>query len=201
MRLRRRWRRRLRLKEGQFVFLWPGGIRAVKDPMFLLRAFSRLRSGQRRARLLFVGPILDHDYGRRFRAALKKVGRAAYRPAVAPREMPGLYAAADAVVNSSISEGMSNALLEAMAAGVPVLARANAGNRAVVAHGRTGLLFISERDFLRQAVRLLTDVPLQHRLARAARRQARRRHSAAAEAAAHLRLYARVMHRRGDARA
>jgi glycosyltransferase involved in cell wall biosynthesis len=115
--------------------------------------------------------------------------------------MPGLYAAADAVVNSSLSEGMSNALLEAMAAGVPVLARANAGNRAVVRAGRTGLLFADERSFLRAAERLLRDAALRRRLAWAARAQARRRHGAAAETAAHVRLYRWLLQRRRDARA
>ncbi|MGH9804470.1 MAG: glycosyltransferase [Candidatus Acidiferrales bacterium] len=201
MKIRRRWRRWLRLKEGEFLFLWPGGIRVVKDPMFLLHAFSRLRARQPGARLLFVGPILERGYGRRFRVALRRIQGAAYRPAVAPRAMPGLYAAADAVVNSSISEGMSNSLLEAMADGVPVLARANAGNRAVVAHERTGLLFATEGDVLRAAERLLRDASVGRRLARAARRQVHQRHSAAAETAAHLRLYRSVMKARRDARA
>lgn len=201
MQLRRRWRRRLRLKVGDFLFLWPGGIRAVKDPLFLLRAFVRLQARMPRARLLFVGPVLERGYGQRFRAALRGVRGAAFRPAVASRQMPGLYAAADAVVNSSLSEGMSNSLLEAMAGGVPVLARANAGNRAVVARGRAGLLFTTEQDFVREAARLMSKAKFRRWLARAARRQVRLRHSPAAETAAHLRLYRSVMLRRRDARA
>lgn len=201
MQNRRRWRRRLRLEENDFVFLWPGGIRAVKDPLFLLRAFAPLRVHHPHARLLFVGPILERDYGRRFRAALRKVRGATYQPAVPPAAMRGFYAAVDTMVNSSISEGMSNSLLEAMATGVPVLARSNEGNSAVVSHGRTGLLFSSEQEFLRQATRLLADAQLRRRLARAARREARRHHNAASEAAAHLRLYHRLMPRSRHARA
>lgn len=189
------------MKKGEFVFLWPGGVRSVKDPIFALRAFSRWRAKPPAARLLFVGPMLERGHGRRFRSMLRRTAGAAYRPAVAPRAMPGLYAAADAVVNSSLSEGMSNSLLEAMAAGVPVLARANAGNRAVVSNGRTGLLFTGESGFLRQASLLLSDARLRQRLARAARRNVRRRHHIAAEVAAHLRLYRRVMKERRDARA
>jgi glycosyltransferase involved in cell wall biosynthesis len=49
---------------------------------------------------------------------------------------------ADVVLNTSVSEGQSGALLEAMAAGaVPVVARANEGNASLVVHGVTGLLF------------------------------------------------------------
>ncbi|KAK7829273.1 hypothetical protein U0070_012744 [Myodes glareolus] len=46
-----------------------------------------------------------------------------------------------ALVNSSVSEGMSAAILEAMDLEVPVLARNIPGNSAVVEHGVTGLLF------------------------------------------------------------
>lgn len=45
------------------------------------------------------------------------------------------------MVNSSISEGMPNALLEAAALGVPVVARRIPGNCKVVRDGETGLLF------------------------------------------------------------
>ena len=47
------------------------------------------------------------------------------------------------VVNSSDSEGQCNALLEAMLAGVPVLARDNPGNSALIEHGVTGWLWHS----------------------------------------------------------
>ncbi|MFQ5778211.1 MAG: glycosyltransferase [Terriglobia bacterium] len=191
--LRRRWRRRFKLGEADFLFLFPGGIRAVKDPLLPLRAFPRLRRRFPRARLLFVGPLLERAYGRRFRRRVSRLFGAAYRPALAPSEMPGVYAAVDVVVNSSLSEALSNSLLEAMAVGVPVLARAVAGNRALVAHNRTGLLFTRTRDFLRQAERLLGNPALGRRLAARARQRVRRRYSLAAEPRAYLRLYRRLL--------
>lgn len=193
MRLRRRWRRRLGLAEDDFIFLFPGGIRAVKDALLLLRAFRRLERKHSRARLLFVGPILEEGYGRRFRRALRGRPSIRYQAAVPPGEMPGVYAAADVVVNSSHSESLSNALLEAMALGVPVLARAIEGNRPLVAHNRTGLLFSTERDFARQAERLLNDSSLRRRLAERARRHLRRHYSLKGEIRAHLHLYHRLV--------
>jgi len=183
------------VKESEFIFLWPGGVRRVKDPFFLLRAFSRLTGRYPQARLLFVGPILERDYGRRFLHAVKQVPGARGQVAVVARAMPGVYAAADAMVNSSLSEGMSNAVLEAMAMGVPVLARAIEGNRALIRHNRTGLLFSSEGEFLRQAERLLTDARLRRRLTAGALAQVRRRHNAAGEVRAHLRLYRKLLAR------
>ena len=191
--LRRQWRRRLQLKESDFVFLYPSGIRAVKDPFFLLRAFPRLRRKHPQARLLFAGPVLERDYGRRFLAQARKVPGVTYRAAVAPGAMPSLYAAADAVVNSSRSEGMSNSLLEAMGMSVPVLVRAIDANRNLVREGRTGLLFRNIKEFARQAERLLVDAALRRKLTARARSLVRLRHDPRAEATAHLRLYRRLL--------
>jgi glycosyltransferase involved in cell wall biosynthesis len=58
-----------------------------------------------------------------------------YRPDV--RE---LYPGVDVLVNTSISEGISLTLLEAMAACVPVVATAVGGTPEVVVDGVTGLL-------------------------------------------------------------
>jgi len=166
--------------------------------LFLLKVFRQLRRKHSQARLLFIGPLLESDYGRRFLRALRTLRGAAYRPAVPPQQMLGVYAAADAVVNSSLSEGMSNALLEAMAAGVPVLARAIEGNRALLRHPRAGLLFSTERSFLRQASRLLEDAALRQGLAGQAYRQVLARHSASGEAWAHRRLYFSLCKRSPD---
>lgn len=59
------------------------------------------------------------------------------------RDVPAQLRAADIYVSTSHYEGMPMATLEAMAWGVPVVASDVPGNRAVVEHGRTGLLFQS----------------------------------------------------------
>jgi glycosyltransferase involved in cell wall biosynthesis len=51
------------------------------------------------------------------------------------------------VVNSSISEGMSNAIMEAMLLGIPVLARENEGNLKLIIHMKNGLIFRDKSDF------------------------------------------------------
>ncbi|XP_076859324.1 glycosyltransferase 1 domain-containing protein 1-like [Brachyhypopomus gauderio] len=93
-----------------------------------------------------------------------------------------------AVVNSSLSEGMSAAILEAMDLGLPVLARDIPGNAAIVRHGVTGLLFSSPEDFVRLARRLLGDLELRARLGRTGKRYVRQHHSTTQERSTYQRL-------------
>jgi len=59
----------------------------------------------------------------------------------APKEkMPEVYREADLLVHLSVCEGMSNVVLEAMASGLPVVATAVGGMRALVEPGLSGTL-------------------------------------------------------------
>jgi glycosyltransferase involved in cell wall biosynthesis len=70
-------------------------------------------------------------------------------------------------------EGMPNAVLEAMASGLPVVASRISGNEELVVDGETGLLVPSEDvDSLRDALRkLILDAPLRGRMGAASRRR------------------------------
>lgn len=100
-------------------------------------------------------------------------------------------AAMDVFVLPSHEEGMSNALLEAMAAGRAVVATAVGGTGEVVAHERTGLLVpAADPATLAAAVqRLLTDRMLATALGDAGRAMVRREFGAGARVAALERLY------------
>ncbi|KAI5757162.1 GLT1D1 [Gulo gulo luscus] len=86
-----------------------------------------------------------------------------------------------AVVNSSVSEGMSAAILEAMDLEVPVLARNIPGNAAVVKHEVTGLLFSDPQEFAQLAKRLVRDPALEKEIVANGREYVRRYHSWQAE--------------------
>ena len=70
----------------------------------------------------------------------------------------------DVILNNSVSEGLPNALLEATALGLPILARNIPGNAAVVESGGNGLLYDDAAGFLESAVRLLNDPDLRRSL-------------------------------------
>eukprot|EP00051_Salpingoeca_urceolata_P017810 m.245611 g.245611 ORF g.245611 m.245611 type:complete len:189 (+) comp19053_c0_seq3:941-1507(+) len=86
-----------------------------------------------------------------------------------------------AIVNSSESEGMCGAVLEAMHNGCSVCVRGNSGNRAIVEHEVDGLVFEDPAQFVTEAKRLLTDPKLAARLQAAAQHRIQREHSAAHE--------------------
>jgi glycosyltransferase involved in cell wall biosynthesis len=114
---------------------------------------------------------------------------------VVPQErLPPFYAAADAFVLASFTEGHPKVLLEAMAAGVPCVASDCEGNRSLVVDGSTGLLFDPGRaDALADCLaRVLTDVPLAEALGRAGRALVVARYDLGTLVAAEMALLRRV---------
>lgn len=89
------------------------------------------------------------------------------------------------------NQGCPNAVLEAMAAGVPVVANDSGGTRELIVDGRTGLLLPDRepRSVARALARLLSDQALADRLARAGLAQVKRRFSMTRMARDYERLF------------
>jgi sugar transferase (PEP-CTERM/EpsH1 system associated) len=135
-------RRALGAADGELVIGSVGRLVPVKNYELLLRAFGRVEAATRAPmRLVLVGDGPE-------RASLQRTAAAA---GIAPRttllghreDVADLWVGLDVFVLPSLSEGMSNTLLEAMAAGVPVVASEVGGNGEIVEDGRSGLLFAS----------------------------------------------------------
>jgi len=92
-------------------------------------------------------------------------------------DVPDLLRASDLYVHASREEGFSNAILEAMSAGLPVVAFDVGGNAEAVVHGETGLL-ASAGDvaaFAAAIAELLSDGARRKRMGEAGRRRAAER--------------------------
>jgi glycosyltransferase involved in cell wall biosynthesis len=93
-----------------------------------------------------------------------------------PREsLPSLFQKANLFVMPSRHEGMPNALLEAMASGLPAIATQIAGNEELIKEGKTGLLIPSEDSItLRSTLRdILEDDKRRKRMGQAAQQRAK----------------------------
>lgn len=117
-------------------------------------------------------------------------------------DVPELLAGATVSVMPSLDEALPNALLESMAAGVPVVASRVGGTPEAIAGGVTGLLVPpgDARALASSIVRLLDDPARAETMARAARRCIEDRFSLHRMVHATERLYHRLLTRRYGAR-
>jgi glycosyltransferase involved in cell wall biosynthesis len=105
----------------------------------VLRAFAAIQARFPDARLTVAGDGSQ-------RSALEQLARTlrlhnvAFIGRVAPERMPALYDAADIYLNSSDIDNMPGSIIEAFAAGLPVVTTDAGGIAEAVQHGTTGLV-------------------------------------------------------------
>jgi glycosyltransferase-like protein len=190
----------------QWVFLNIGGIEPRKNSLRLLRAFETVRQalavqGQAAVLLMAGGDtLLDYAlYRAEFFQALEQsdlqIDRDIFLLGVAPDDLiPVLYQAADGLVFPSVKEGWGLVALEAMAAGVPVLASDLPVFREYLRSEENALLVdsLDETAIAGGMLRLVRDESLRQRLAVAGPSTAKA-FSWAATAQAHADYYQAIL--------
>jgi glycosyltransferase involved in cell wall biosynthesis len=191
---REKHRRELGIAADELVLFMAAGLRPVKNIGYALEAFSLFRQALPRSRLLLAGPLLDEAESERVLAELEDIDGAGYLGELPHGRVLELMQAADMFLNTSRQEGMSGAVMEAMAAGLAVVATDIAGNRALITHGSTGILVpLHAPDALAEAIRRLAADPfLRRRLGDRARQEMERCFGCEAELQAHEKLYAEI---------
>jgi glycosyltransferase involved in cell wall biosynthesis len=191
----RRERARFGFRADEFVFLLPAGLRAVKRPAFAVEPLAEVRREGWNVVLAIAGPVQELSCGREVAALAERHPFVRLLGVKAHEAMGSLYRAADVVLNTSSSEGLSNAVLEAMALGRPLLLSDNEGNREAADDPvrPAALFFRDEEEFLASARRLLQDRRLRRELGALAQARARNLFDPEAEGRAFGALYARVL--------
>jgi glycosyltransferase involved in cell wall biosynthesis len=154
------------VRTGKPRILYVGRLSAEKNVSAVLTSMTCLATSA----VLVVagaGPLRESLEGRATELGVS----VEFRGVVEQTKLPAVYAEADAFVLASFTEGHPKVLLEAMACGLPCIVSDCAGNRSLVTHGVTGLLFDPHdprqlADRLRQ---VLDDRDLGRRLGEAAR--------------------------------
>ena len=160
----------LGLHPGDFVFFQPAGIRRVKNVPLVIPPLAALQRRHPDLKYVLAGPVIEPDEAARVTELLRDLPWATYLGAVDHDQICASLSSVEVAINSSYSEGgMSNAVLEAMSKGVPVLASDIEGNRSVIADGEDGFLFGTAEEFLGKAERLLDDPALRAVMGRRAR--------------------------------
>ncbi len=169
------------------IILYVGRISPEKGPLDLVQAFRELLRQRQDVFLLLVGELRTGsdrrgEYGRKIRETCAMLGGACRHIGVVnPADMHKMYLLSDlVVVPSRFEEPFGMVAIEAMAAGVPVLAARKGGLKEFVLPGQTGSLIENTEDpgtFARQMDELLRQPDELDRIRRQARRYVEQHHS------------------------
>jgi len=132
--LRREWG----AGEDQVVFVVPARLHPQKNPAGVIEAMSRVASqwGEDAPLLCFAG---GGKMGKELECLAREKGWGEHIRFLGPQDdMARIYNAADAVVLSSFKEGFSNAVVEGLACGKPVIASDVGGNAEAISGERFG---------------------------------------------------------------
>ncbi len=148
--------------------LYVGRLHELKGLDYLIEAFSEVKNKYDKVELLIIGSgdfkgDLErsvHDEG--LDEDVKFIGE------VEHLELINHYQNSDIFVLPSLSEGLSNVIMEAMACGLPVIATDVGGNRELVKHEKGGLVVDAKDVSILQSSleKLLNDAELREKMGR-----------------------------------
>ena len=152
-------------------------LRPVKNIDGLIRAVALLRPRYPQLRFEVAG---DGEQAAELDRLITELGlQETFRLCGSVSDVPGFLARLDVAVLGSHSEGMSNALLEYMAAGRAIVATDVGANRRLVEDGKHGIIVAPKADAHLAAgiARLLDDPPAAATMARCARQRVETQYS------------------------
>ncbi|MCU1286130.1 MAG: glycosyl transferase group 1 [Acidobacteriales bacterium] len=184
-------RDKLGIQRSAFLIGVVGRLSPEKGHYYLLQAIPELSKRIPQLQVVFVGE------GRERQRLEEQVGELKIQDRVTlvgfKKDVVDWIRSCELLVNPSLSEGMPNAVMEAMAVGTPVVATAVGGVPEFVKHGVSGILTPpANSNALLEAICNLYENPEQrHSLANGARESLR--HSRAKQKQAFIHLYEKVL--------
>jgi glycosyltransferase involved in cell wall biosynthesis len=189
-------RHEIGVREDDLLLLQVARLDALKDHLTAVRTLQRVTQLRRNVKLVLAGE------GPELEAISAEVRKLSLQPFVRflglRNDVPRLMRAADMLLLTSISEGIPLTVIEAMAAGLPVVATRVGGLPEIVEEGRTGWLAPAgdDEELATAVLRLADNRSLQLEMGAAGRRRAEAMFSDEQMNAAYGRLYEEMLHAR-----
>jgi len=141
-----------------------GRLAYPRHPEAFVRLAQRLTDSRNRLRCLWIGGGELEPVVREMSRDMNLAGRLEITGWLKPPEALRRLRDADVFVHYSRWEGLPNAVLEAMALGLPIVVSDAPGNRDLVRHGENGFIARSEIELLERTLELVDDPGLRRRL-------------------------------------
>jgi glycosyltransferase involved in cell wall biosynthesis len=181
--------------EKDVIILMAGGIRKIKNLEYSLDACFEIEKENPHIKLILAGPVIEQDSADQILSKGKELKCFSYLGELSQHETRRLMYASDIFLNTSISEGMSGAILEAMAESLPVIATRNSGNAALVDNNENGFLVLlnDQEDLIEKLLRLISDKELRDNMGAKGKEIIEKNHSAELEIDRLLKVYEKVL--------
>ena len=171
---REKARAKLRIKKKERIVTFVGTLRPIKGLEYLVQALNIMGKKGPRVKLMLVGDGEEKEHLEGLVGELELEEDVMFIGRVPNEEIPEYMAASDVFVLPSLSEGFPNVVLQAMAAGLPIIASKVGGLPEIIEEGGNGFL-VEPKNAAQIADRisqLLEDDELRLKISRNNRRKA-----------------------------
>jgi len=154
------FRKRFDIKENEKVVLTIGRLEKIKGFQYLIKALPSIMEEIGSTKLVIAGP--DFDYGAKLKELVEEIkvkDHVIFYGMINGKEKFEAFSAADIVAVPSLYEGFGMLLLEAMAAGKPVVATNTGAATELIQNGKNGMLVNlgDVEDLAGKVIKLLSD--------------------------------------------
>lgn len=161
-------RSRFGIAPREKILLFVGRLSKEKNLYSLFKIFSKVLQGDPHVTLVLSGSGPEEGELHELVAQMGISSKFVFTGRLSQEEVASAYRGADLFVFPSVTETQGLVLVEAMAAGLAVVARAAFGSVAIVKDGATGYLCNTEDAFVDRINELLKDRALRQRMGKAA---------------------------------